>query len=51
MNVLSIILLFTTLLLGMIFFLIFCWAVKIGQFDDPEEAKYEIFREYNPHSQ
>ena len=31
--------------LGVVFFLMFRWAVKNGQFDDPEEAKYVIFRE------
>ena len=31
---------------GMSSFLsLFRWAVKDGQFDDPEEAKYVIFRE------
>ncbi|VGO12103.1 hypothetical protein PDESU_00653 [Pontiella desulfatans] len=42
---LTIILLITTTLLGGIFFVLFRWAVKDGQFDDPEEAKYVIFRE------
>lgn len=45
MLVLTIILLVTTTLLGFIFFVMFRWAVKSGQFDDPEEAKYVIFRE------
>ena len=42
---LTIVLLITTTLLGGIFFGLFRWAVKDGQFDDPEEAKYVIFRE------
>lgn len=45
MLTLTIILLLSTTLLGFVFFLIFRWAVKDGQFDDPEEAKYVIFRE------
>ena len=45
MLILTIILLVTTTLLGGIFFVLFRWAVKDGQFDDPEEAKYVIFRE------
>jgi len=43
--ILTIILLVSTTLLGLVFFLLFRWAVKDGQFDDPEEAKYVIFRE------
>jgi cbb3-type cytochrome oxidase maturation protein len=46
---LTIILLITTTLLGCIFFVMFRWAVKDGQFDDPEEAKYVIFREEERH--
>lgn len=42
---LTLITLFMTLLLGLIFFGFFCWAVKDGQFEDTEEAKYEMFRE------
>ena len=49
MLVLTIILLITTTLLGGIFFVLFRWAVKDGQFDDPEEAKYVIFREGERH--
>jgi cbb3-type cytochrome oxidase maturation protein len=45
MLVLTIILLIATTILGGIFFALFRWAVKDGQFDDPEEAKYVIFRE------
>ena len=45
MLIMTIILLITTTLLGCIFFVLFRWAVKDGQFDDPEEAKYVIFRE------
>jgi len=37
--------LFMTLLLGFFFFLLFCWAVKDGQYTDTEEAKYLMFRE------
>ncbi|OFZ46475.1 MAG: cytochrome oxidase maturation protein, cbb3-type [Bdellovibrionales bacterium RIFOXYB1_FULL_37_110] len=40
-----IITLFLTLLLGFFFFLLFCWAVKDGQYTDTEEAKYLMFRE------
>jgi cbb3-type cytochrome oxidase maturation protein len=47
---LTIIILITTTLLGGIFFGLFRWAVKDGQFDDPEEAKYVIFREHEVHS-
>ena len=47
---LTIIILITTTLLGGIFFMLFRWAVKDGQFDDPEEAKYVIFRENEDHS-
>ena len=46
---LTIILLVSTTLLGGIFFVLFRWAVKDGQFDDPEEAKYVIFREEEKH--
>ena len=45
MLTLTIILLITTTMLGGIFFCLFRWAIKDGQFDDPEEAKYIIFRE------
>jgi cbb3-type cytochrome oxidase maturation protein len=50
MLILTIILLITTTLLGGIFFVLFRWAIKDGQFDDPEEAKYVIFREHERHS-
>ena len=49
MLILTIILLIATTLLGGIFFALFRWAVKDGQFDDPEEAKYVIFREEERH--
>lgn len=49
MITLTIILLILTTLLGFIFFAMFRWAVKDGQFDDPEEAKYVIFREDDAH--
>ena len=49
MLIMTIILLITTTLLGCIFFVLFRWAVKDGQFDDPEEAKYVIFREEERH--
>lgn len=45
MLILTIILLISTTILGGIFFVLFRWAVRDGQFDDPEEAKYVIFRE------
>ncbi|MAI19834.1 MAG: hypothetical protein CMF28_01145 [Kiritimatiellaceae bacterium] len=41
---LTIILLVLTTLLGLLFFGLFRWAIKDGQFDHPEEAKYVIFR-------
>ncbi|MDF7800682.1 cbb3-type cytochrome oxidase assembly protein CcoS [Pontiellaceae bacterium B1224] len=50
MLILTIILLIATTLLGLIFFGLFRWAVKDGQFDDPEEAKYVIFREEEKHA-
>jgi cbb3-type cytochrome oxidase maturation protein len=49
MLLLTIILLILTTLLGGIFFALFHWAVKDGQFEDPEEAKYVIFREDDDH--
>jgi cbb3-type cytochrome oxidase maturation protein len=49
MLLLTVILLVSTTLLGFIFFLMFRWAVKDGQFDDPEEAKYVMFRDENEH--
>jgi cbb3-type cytochrome oxidase maturation protein len=45
MLLLTIILLITTTVMGGIFFAMFRWAVKDGQFEDAEEAKYVIFRE------
>lgn len=45
----TIILLVLTTLLGGIFFAMFRWAVRDGQFDDAEEAKYVIFREDERH--
>lgn len=50
MLLLTIILLITTTVLGGIFFVLFRWAVKDGQFEDPEEAKYVIFREDERHT-
>jgi cbb3-type cytochrome oxidase maturation protein len=50
MLILTIVLLIATTLLGLIFFALFRWAVKDGQFDDPEEAKYVIFREEEKHA-
>ena len=50
MLILTIILLIATTLLGGIFFVLFRWAIKDGQFDDPEEAKYVIFRENERHA-
>jgi len=49
MLIMTIILLITTTILGAVFFVLFRWAVKDGQFDDPEEAKYVIFREEEKH--
>lgn len=46
----TIILLISTTLLGAIFFVLFRWAVKDGQFEDAEEAKYVIFREDERHA-
>jgi len=45
MILLTIVTLICTLLLGALFFVLFCWGVKDGQFNDAEEAKYEIFRD------
>ena len=45
MTLLTIITLGCTLLLGVLFFALFCWGVKDGQFSDVEEAKYQLFRE------
>ena len=45
MTLIIIIIVFMTLLLGFFFFLLFCWAVKDGQYTDTEEAKYMMFRE------
>lgn len=50
MLILTIILLISTTILGGIFFVLFRWAVRDGQFDDPEEAKYVIFREEERHA-
>jgi len=50
MLTLTILLLITTTILGGIFFALFRWAVKDGQFEDPEEAKYVIFREDERHA-
>ncbi|HAZ14492.1 MAG TPA: cbb3-type cytochrome oxidase assembly protein CcoS [Bdellovibrionales bacterium] len=44
-NTLIIIPIALALLLGLLFLLLFCWAVKDGQFTDVEEAKYILFRE------
>lgn len=44
MTLLTIITLTSTLMLGLTFFLLFCWGVKDGQFSNAEEAKYEMFR-------
>jgi cbb3-type cytochrome oxidase maturation protein len=45
MILLTIIILVSTLILGALFFVLFCWGVKDGQFSDVEEAKYQLFRE------
>jgi cbb3-type cytochrome oxidase maturation protein len=45
MILVTIITLTCTLVLGALFFVLFCWGVKDGQFSDAEEAKYQLFRE------
>lgn len=45
MTSLTIIMILISLALGVIFFILFLWGVKDGQFDDLEEAKYQMFRE------
>lgn len=45
MTFFSIVCLALSLSVGLIFFALFCWAAKSGQFDDIEEAKYEMFRD------
>ena len=45
MILVTIITLTCTLVLGALFFVLFCWGVKDGQFSDSEEAKYQLFRE------
>lgn len=45
MTVLSMVSFGMTLVLGLIFLGLFAWGVRDGQFDDLEEAKYEMFRE------
>ncbi len=42
---LHMILLFGSLALGGLFLWLYIWAVRGGQFKDPEEAKYLMFRE------
>ena len=43
--VVHMILLFGSLALGGLFLWLFVWAVRGGQFKDPEEAKYLMFRD------
>ena len=38
-------LIFFTLVLGVIFALLFVWATKSGQFKDIEEPKYQMLRD------
>jgi cbb3-type cytochrome oxidase maturation protein len=45
MITLHMILLLGSLALGGLFLWLFIWAVRGGQFKDPEEAKYLLFRE------
>ncbi len=45
MTWLTILMLSMTIVMGLIFFGLFCWAVKDGQFENVEEAKYVMFRE------
>lgn len=47
MEDITIILLITTTLLGVLFFGLFVWGLNDGQFKNNEEAKYVIFREYD----
>ncbi len=44
MNDITIILLISTTLLGVMFFGLFLWGISDGQFKDSEDAKYVIFR-------
>jgi len=41
----TIVLLITTTLLGVLFFGLFVWGLSDGQFKNSEEAKYVIFRD------
>ncbi len=41
----TIVLLITTTLLGVLFFGLFVWGLSVGQFKNSEEAKYVIFRD------
>tara|TARA_B100000927_G_scaffold291511_1_gene294111 strand:- start:3806 stop:3958 length:153 start_codon:yes stop_codon:yes gene_type:complete len=45
MTGLTIVLLISTTLLGLLFFALFLWGVSDGQFKNSEEAKYVIFRD------
>lgn len=45
MTVLSMVSFGLTLCLGLIFLGLFAWGTRDGQFDDLEEAKYEMFRD------
>tara|TARA_S200000501_G_scaffold171667_1_gene161734 strand:- start:2835 stop:2987 length:153 start_codon:yes stop_codon:yes gene_type:complete len=44
MNDITIILLISTTLLGILFFGLFIWGISDGQFKNSEDAKYVIFR-------
>jgi cbb3-type cytochrome oxidase maturation protein len=46
---LHMILLFGSLALAGVFLGLYIWAVRSGQFKDPEEAKYLMFREKDDH--
>ncbi len=45
MTLMSVIILVLNTLVGLMFFGLFCWAVRDGQLADVEEAKYQMFRE------
>jgi cbb3-type cytochrome oxidase maturation protein len=43
-------LIFISLLFGLIFIAAFIWAVKSGQFTDIEEPKYQMMRDDNDYT-
>lgn len=48
MSLMTLILLATAVLMAVSAGLVFAWAAGSGQFDDPEEAKYQMLREETP---